>query len=208
MESFNPKKRYAVFGSPVGHSISPFIFEQLFEKNNYNASYTRISTNNSKGVKYFFEQFALSGGNITAPLKRKCIKICEEATEDVKSIGAINTISNFQGRIFGFSTDWYGVLLSIMNKYDNKFSNALIVGAGGGASAVAYCLSKFFPNVKVTITNRTASNSRKLSTKFDLEVRNLDEMLNLDFFKYDIVFVTIPEPMQFFEEKNLFVRNL
>jgi shikimate 5-dehydrogenase len=98
-------KRFAVCGEPIAHSFSPFIHKQLFIKNNIEVNYARILTNNPQQVIQFFNQFDLSGINITSPLKKSIIPYCDSITDDAKEIGAVNTIIKHKEQLLGFNTD-------------------------------------------------------------------------------------------------------
>ena len=59
-------KHYAVIGHPIGHSLSPFIHEELFKLDNINATYTAIDVENLD-KDYSTVLKSLNGYNVTIP---------------------------------------------------------------------------------------------------------------------------------------------
>ena len=46
--------------------------------------------------------------NVTIPTKRWRLPLCDEVSEEAKAIGAVNTVVNRGGRLFGYNTDFGG----------------------------------------------------------------------------------------------------
>jgi len=60
---------YAVAGNPIAHSKSPVIFNNLFEKENISAYYSRILASSFEGIQDLIETYDLKGINVTSPFK-------------------------------------------------------------------------------------------------------------------------------------------
>ena len=103
-----------------------------------------------KGLK----AFQMRGINCTIPHKLKVIPYLDELSESAKLIGAVNTIVNDGGKLFGENTDGKGFMESLReNNVDPKGKKIVILGAGGAARAVSVELSLAGAG-SITIVNR------------------------------------------------------
>lgn len=84
--------------------------------------------------------------NVTIPYKQAVIPYLDEISPIAGKIGAVNTIVNKNGKLFGYNTDYAGMLaLAGKLKIDAKGKKLLILGTGGTsktAFAVAEALGK------------------------------------------------------------------
>lgn len=146
-------KLFCVFGNPIAHSKSPILHNYVFSKLNIDAIYSRYLLEDDSNFRDLFFSLSLSGANITLPYKESLIKHCDEIRGIAKDIGAINTIIKEDSKLIGYNTDGMGFYQNIINE---KISNALIIGAGGSAKAIAIILKQ--NNIKTSITNRSQKN--------------------------------------------------
>jgi shikimate dehydrogenase len=200
------KRRFAVFGSPIIHSFSPQIYHQLFINNKVDWKYNRILANNSKDVIKFIKEFKLYGCNITSPLKSSVIPYLSNMTPDAKKINAVNTILNCNDKLFGFNTDWKGVLNSFQNYYSKKNKKynlnekkILLIGAGNSASAVIYGIKTFFPKSNIDVINRNINSAKKLIKIYNSNYLT-DKINSISLDQYDIIIITIPTPSEYLSE--------
>lgn len=75
---------------------------------------------------------------MTIPYKQLVIPYCDEVDEGARSIGAVNTLVNRGGRLYGYNTDFGGVLY-MLRAHDITLEgkNVLILGTGGTHNTVA-----------------------------------------------------------------------
>ena len=103
-----------------------------------------------KGLK----AFKMRGINCTLPHKINVIPFLDELSESARLIGAVNTIVNTDGKLFGDNTDGKGFMESLEeNGVDPKGKKIVILGAGGAARAVSVELSLAGAG-SITIVNR------------------------------------------------------
>ena len=103
-----------------------------------------------KGLK----AFKMRGINCTIPHKLNVIQYLDELSESARLIGAVNTIVNNDGRIFGENTDGKGFMESLRaNGVDPRGKKIVILGAGGAARAISVELSLAGAG-SITIVNR------------------------------------------------------
>lgn len=91
-----------------------------------------------KGLK----AFKMRGINCTIPHKLNVIQYLDELSESARLIGAVNTIVNNDGRLFGENTDGKGFMESLRaNGVDPRGKKIVVLGAGGAARAISVELS-------------------------------------------------------------------
>lgn len=143
----------AIFGNPVSHSISPRLHNAAMQSLGIKGCYIRHQIIEPTTLLSTFKKLQLNGANVTVPHKEAAFEQCDEVRGMAKKIGAVNTLVNENGKIIGYNTDASGFYESI--KSFGSIKNALILGAGGTAKAIAVILKE--NNIKVTILNRSAS---------------------------------------------------
>jgi len=135
---------YAVIGDPIVHSLSPIMQNWFINQFNLNAVYGAFHVKNESlrscvdGVR----AMGIGGLNVTVPHKEAVISFVDALTDEVKLLGAANTLDNVGGRITAHVTDPYGFMESIRDKDRFRGASVLMYGAGGAAKSVAYALSK------------------------------------------------------------------
>lgn len=100
-----------------------------------------------------FHTLQLKGANVTVPHKEVAYEGCDEVRGIARKIGAVNTLVKEGSRVIGYNTDAEGFYHAIASF--GKVRNALILGAGGTAKAIASILKEH--GIEVTILNRSAS---------------------------------------------------
>lgn len=149
-------KLYAVFGNPISHSKSPFLHNFTFHKLGIDARYTRFLLEDGADLRRVIFEHNFSGANITLPFKESAFEACDEVRGIARKIGAVNTIVRENGKLIGYNTDAEGFYEGLVDSANVKIKNALIIGAGGSAKAVAFGLRE--KGIKTKIINRTAKN--------------------------------------------------
>ena len=103
-----------------------------------------------KGLK----AFKMRGINCTIPHKIAVMQYLDEITQSAKLIGAVNTIVNDNGRLFGENTDGKGFMISLSsNGVDVNGKKVVVFGAGGAARAICVELGLAGAS-EITIVNR------------------------------------------------------
>jgi len=104
------------------------------------------------------------GANVTVPHKQAVLHLCDEVSDAAQRIGAVNTIVSRNGHLQGDNTDAHGFIRALDGLPKTSVRrNALILGAGGAARAVAVALSTGGADV-VNITNRTPDRAINLAS--------------------------------------------
>ncbi|CAL1329110.1 shikimate dehydrogenase [Candidatus Providencia siddallii] len=157
-------KIFALFGNPIIHSKSPFIYKMYAKQIGISIKYKKISTS-KKNFKKDIINFFLNGGhgaNITSPFKEIAFKIVSKTTKRAQICGSVNTIIKLNDNfLLGDNTDGIGLLLDLkQNNYIHTNSNILILGAGGSTRGILHPLLNYGCNI--TLINRTFYKANKL----------------------------------------------
>ena len=132
--------RYAVLGSSLPHTWSPFIHNSLFMAAGLDAIYLPVTVPEEKlgSVTDVFRS-CFSGFNVTIPYKEKIIPYLDDVDDAVKACGAVNTVDIRDGRMIGHITDGLGMLRAIEEcGIVTEGTDILILGGGGAARVAGY----------------------------------------------------------------------
>ena len=158
---------YGVLGDPIEHSLSPLIHNAAFKHFEMNAAYLAFRVK-PEMLGLAFEgirAFGMKGVNLTIPLKQAAIEFIDEIPEDLDKVtGAINTVVNRGGQLYGYNTDGVGFLTSLKEdlSFDPEGKTILLLGAGGSACGVAFALARAHAEC-VYIHNRTQERAQGLA---------------------------------------------
>ncbi|MEE1244166.1 MAG: shikimate kinase [Acutalibacteraceae bacterium] len=118
--------KYGLIGEKLGHSFSKEVHNKLFD---YDYELKEIPQNE---LDLFLKQRAFKAINVTIPYKEKVIPYLDFISDIAKEIGAVNTVVNKNGKLYGYNTDFWG-LKSLIQKSGISLNNkkVLILGSGG-----------------------------------------------------------------------------
>ncbi len=118
--------KYGLIGERLGHSYSKIVHGMIAD---YDYELCEISPD---GLDDFMKAKDFLGINVTIPYKEKVIPYLDEIDESAREIGAVNTIVNRDGRLYGYNTDFYGMKALFAHAgIDAKGCKAVILGSGG-----------------------------------------------------------------------------
>lgn len=161
MISSNLKKKFAILGYPLTHTLSPVMHTTAFRLLDLPHSFEAISVHPSKLEEKYRTLLAQGyvGFNITIPYKSLILQFIDSFDETARAAGAVNTIVIENGKTRGYNTDVHGFVASIIDlrKYIDG-NRVLLIGTGGAARAVAVGLLKDFHPREVTIAGRNREN--------------------------------------------------
>ncbi len=118
--------KYGLLGERLGHSFSKEIHEQI---SNYQYEITEVPLDK---FDEFMTKHDFIAINVTIPYKEKVIPYLDYIDDAAKKIGAVNTIVNKKGKLYGYNTDYLGLRdLVLTNNIDVKGKKVLVLGTGG-----------------------------------------------------------------------------
>jgi shikimate dehydrogenase len=137
-------KRVVLIGHPVAHSLSGAMQQAAFDELGIDAKYElwdRAPIELADAVGELRTEDFL-GANVTIPHKERVVPMVDRLTEEGSATGAVNTITREGKRLIGHNTDVAGfkVALDKLVGRQKMPKQAVILGAGGGARAVAFGL--------------------------------------------------------------------
>jgi len=144
-------KKFTIYGNPVIHSKSPQMHNAGFRYIHINANYDKTLIEDGSTLKEHFINEKISGANITVPHKEIAFKSADKIKGIAKNIGAVNTYVNNDDKVIAYNTDAPGFMKAIEEFSDIK--NAIILGAGGTAKAIAVAMRE--TDINVTVLNRS-----------------------------------------------------
>jgi shikimate 5-dehydrogenase len=142
-------KIYCSFSSNPGNNGCLF-FNNKFQENNINAIYKSFYSDDIKKSIEAVKILDIKGFAVSMPFKVEILKYVDEVDIAVREIGAANTITNNNGYLKAYNTDWLGIKNYFLESID--FLN--ILGNGGFSRAVQYyCRIKSIPYNIITREN-------------------------------------------------------
>ena len=201
--------KLGIIGYPIGHTLSPVLYDAAFRELGIDYSYEILSTPSEdlisqikhlRSGKYF-------GFNVTIPHKVPVTLFLSKYDEYVNLTGSVNVVKIEEDlSLSGFNTDVYGFMEAIPKDVDLTGKKAAIIGTGGAARAV--CAGLFYKGIsKIDIYTRNVINSSEtlttLRNRFDkIEFRAIQSSLMENLEDVDILVNTTPLGMKNFDEDN------
>jgi len=168
-----------LIGYPVEHSLSPVFQQAAFDTLGIPARYELWPT----PVEALEERFrwlrspGVLGANVTVPHKGAAFTRVDQVSARAKLAGAVNTVVNRGGTLYGENTDVAGFVAPLSERGLVLGEVAVVVlGAGGAARGVLVALAEAGCR-RVAVANRTAERAQELAAAFGVEAAPLDDRL-------------------------------
>jgi len=153
---------YGVIGDPIGHSLSPAMQNAGFQARNVNAVYFPFRVLDLADFLRAIGALGIRGFSVTIPHKEAILRHLDGCDPLAAKIGAVNTVVvRGSGKLYGYNTDYVGVLRTLQTRIALRSSRVLIVGAGGAARAVAFALAQ--AGAAVCIWARRGNQAKSLA---------------------------------------------
>ena len=156
-----------VFGSPVAENPTVLMMEAGYKAlglDNWKYLTLEVPPENLKEAISSLRTFNMKGIHLTIPHKVSVLEYLDEISSTAKTMGAVNTVMNIDGKLVGENTDGKGFMESLKKdaKVNPAGKNIVILGAGGAARAISVELA--FANVdSITIINRSTKRGEELA---------------------------------------------
>lgn len=162
-------KLYGIIGNPIKHSFSPYFQNKLFKNHNISAVYLafNIAESDIENAIKSMKTMDIKGFNVTVPYKEKVLKFMDTVDPLAGKIGAINTIKNVDGKLYGYNTDIFGFQKLIKNNNIDIINKEIVIlGSGGAAKSIVVSLKQLGVNSMI-IYNRTIEKAMKMAEKYN-----------------------------------------
>jgi len=157
--------RLGVIGDPVAHSLSPALHQPALAAFGIPAVYERWHTpapDLPSRIATLRDRDAL-GASVTVPHKVAVMSLIDDVSPQARRAGAVNTIVNRGGILFGDNTDIHGFSVTMSNVLAGSSPGiALVLGAGGAARAVVLALEAAGAG-EIIVANRDVQRAMELA---------------------------------------------
>jgi shikimate dehydrogenase len=151
--------RFAVLGSPIGHSLSPVLHRAAFAARSITAEYQAHRVEHL--AQWLEANSHFSGFSLTMPLKGQAFALAASHDGDALETGAVNTLIKTAGGYSGYNTDVEGIRFALR---EVEISNAVVIGTGATARSALVALRPSASSLM--IYGRNAAASRALADEF------------------------------------------
>ena len=125
---------YGLIGEHLPHSFSPEIHRRIGD---YKYELMELAPGE---VEAFMERREFKGINVTIPYKQRVIPYLDEIDEAARAIGAVNTVVNRGGRLYGYNTDFGGLKALIERTGVSVAGKKAVIFGNGGTSKTAFAV--------------------------------------------------------------------
>lgn len=144
---------YGCIGKKLTHSFSKDIHAKLSD---YEYELVELDENE---IESFFDKKDFKAINVTIPYKQTVIPYLDSLSDIAKRIGAVNTILNSNGKLYGFNTDYYGMKALIEKIGINLKNKKVLILGTGGTSKTARVLTEDLGAAEIITVSRKKSEN-------------------------------------------------
>jgi shikimate dehydrogenase len=109
---------------------------------------------------------SIRGLSLTIPHKETAVSLLDRVSDEVRAIGAVNTVVNDGATLSGHNTDWIGIRDALAEAgFEAAGRSVLLLGAGGAARAAAYAMKRLGAG-RFIVANRSAERGKALADEF------------------------------------------
>ena len=175
------RKRAAVLGSPIAHSLSPSLHNAAYLALDIEGKYDAVEVKSGE-LAGFMENVRKTDANwigfsLTMPLKEEVLKVADKVDPLAKQINSANTLIPTLDGWFATSTDVSGFIWALAQHEVADYKKVQIIGAGGTARAAAAAIDA--PDVKIEVINRSPGR--------EFDMRSAVSLSNLSFVSWENV---------------------
>lgn len=175
------RKRAAVLGSPIAHSLSPSLHNAAYLALGIEGKYDAVEVKSGE-LSNFMEQVRSTEANwigfsLTMPLKEEILKVADRVDPLAAQINSANTLIPTADGWYATSTDVAGFIWALAAHEVTEFKRVQIIGAGATARAAAAAIDA--PGRRIEVINRNPSREGHM--------RNSVTMADLSFIDWNDV---------------------
>ena len=144
--------QYGCIGGKLSHSFSKIIHNDLCD---YEYELKEIPRDK---LDSFMKQRDFKAINVTIPYKQDVIPYLDFISDTAKSIGAVNTVVNNGGYLYGYNTDFSGMTALIKRNNIGISSKKVLVLGSGGTSKTAVAVANSLGALSVYRVSRSGND--------------------------------------------------
>jgi len=153
-----------VIGNPIGHSLSPAIFNAAFAATGLDWIYLAfdVASGRAAGALDAMRTLGLAGLSVTMPHKDAIAELVDHCTPEAAALRAVNCVVPTADGLVGDNTDGPGFLDALQAElgFDTSGRRVVVVGAGGAARAIVLAAARAGAT-EVAVVNRTAARAEE-----------------------------------------------
>ncbi len=142
---------YGLLGKTLAHSFSPEIHALIGD---YKYKLIELTEDKLEG---FLSERNFKAINVTIPYKQTVIPFLDFVSESAKEIGAVNTIVNRGGKLYGYNTDFDGLKALIQSLVPTLEGMKVLILGSGGTSRTAKAVAKAMVAKEIITVGRNQS---------------------------------------------------
>ncbi len=192
------KQRYGLIGNPLGHSISPFIHNELQKSAGIVGEYGLFEIREDRLESEFEKTLKkLNGFNVTIPYKTEIISRLDSLSSRALLFGAVNTVDIKNGRAKGYNTDCEGFIKSLYGAGIELKGTVLVLGCGGAARMFAFESALAGARVTVAARGKSMAKAQKLCDEIKDKLDKASEIICINNIctGYDLIINATPVGM-------------
>ena len=124
--------KYGLIGSKLEHSYSPELHAAFGD---YDYQLCELS---AEELYPFFQKKDFQGINVTIPYKIDVLPYLYDVDDTALAIGAVNTVVNRNGELYGYNTDFFG-LTSLIHRIGVPLAGKSVLVLGSGGTSCTAC---------------------------------------------------------------------
>lgn len=207
------KYKLGLIGYPLGHSLSPVLYETAFKQTGLDGTYELLPTKSEDLINRIkqLRRDKFFGFNVTIPHKVPTTLFLSRYDQFINVVGAVNTVKiEEDSSLIGYNTDVLGFCYPIKDKnFEGK--KAAVLGTGGAARAIIAGLNELKIS-KIDFYTRNVINSRDTINLFrekfpNIEIKAVQNSMMQNLEDVDILVNTTPVGMKNFDEDNCIVSD-
>ena len=140
--------QYGLIGEKLGHSFSAVIHAML-KSNPYDLVELSVDE-----IEAFFSKKDFCAINVTIPYKTTVIPYLSHISERAKAIGAVNTVVNRGGELWGYNTDFYGLCALVAHAGISLNNKKVAILGTGGTSKTVRAVAEFMGADEILLVSR------------------------------------------------------
>lgn len=160
----DPRRRAAVLGSPIAHSLSPVLHRSAYAELGLDWHYTALECGESELPGLLDSLDARWVGlSLTMPLKRAAVDLVDSCDATARAVGGVNTVVFGPDGRHGYNTDVAGVVAALREAGVGAPRSATVLGAGATAASALAALHDLGVGAPVTVLVRDTGRTRAVA---------------------------------------------
>ena len=164
--------QYGCIGEKLGHSFSKEIHNMI---GSYPYELKEIPRDK---LDDFMREKAFSGINVTIPYKERVMPHLYEIDEGALAIGAVNTVVNRGGKLYGYNTDFWGMKKLLSHAGIAVTGKKVAILGTGGTSKTAKAVARHLGAKTVLTVSRRKDNGTILYDELYQKHKDVEVIIN------------------------------